>query len=83
MKRTTAPADLFANLPEPTSRPKLVVQEPTTPAELASLQAQLWETAPQHVLGVIRGVQCVYLEAFWHPIAELAPADLITCFSLS
>jgi hypothetical protein len=83
MKRSTSPPDLFAGLPELTSAPKFTPKEPTTPAELAQVQADLWAHAPQHLRGIIRGEYCIWLEANWQPINQLEPAVLLSCFSLS
>jgi len=81
MKRATTP-DLFADALPDTARPKLAPALPTTPAELAHAQAQLWETAPKHLLGIVCSQNCIYVDACWQPITSLTPAELIAAFSL-
>lgn len=83
MKAKALAPDLFADQPASTSGPKLIPILPTTPQAESQLRAELWETAPQHIKGVVSGENCLYTDACWKPIAKLSASELVAAFSLS
>lgn len=83
MKRKATTPDLFADMPAPTSGPKLNFSLPSTAAELAQLRLDVWAQAPVHVRGVISSKQCICTGGNWPAVEDMSGPELVTCLDFA